>query len=49
MSSKAMRDFQKCLSTAGIYDLSFCGNSFTWINNQERTPVAKKTRHNPHQ
>lgn len=37
-----MRDFNQCLQSAGVDDLNFRGNSFTWWNKQKLNPIAKK-------
>ncbi|XP_048629754.1 uncharacterized protein LOC125601739 [Brassica napus] len=41
-SSRGMRDFFNCTVTAGLSDLPYCGNSFTWSNNQGASVISKK-------
>lgn len=36
------REFQECLSDAGLSDLSFTGPSLSWWNNQKANPIGKK-------
>ncbi|XP_024004020.1 uncharacterized protein LOC112081493 [Eutrema salsugineum] len=40
--SRGMQDFRNCASSAGLFDLSIRGSEFTWWNNQEVNPIAKK-------
>lgn len=40
--SRGIQDFRNCVSSTGIFDLSIRGNLFTWWNNQEENPIAKK-------
>lgn len=42
LSTRAMRKVGKCLRKAGLLDLNYRGNTFTWINNRESDPRAKK-------
>lgn len=37
-----MADFRECTRTAGLFDLSFRENIFTWWNKQEGKSIAKK-------
>lgn len=41
-SSRGMRDFFNCTIATALSDLPFCGNEFTWSNNQGATVVSKK-------
>lgn len=40
--SRGIQDFRDCVSYAGLFDLTTRGNLFTWWNNQEYNPIAKK-------
>ncbi|XP_024004813.1 uncharacterized protein LOC112081968 [Eutrema salsugineum] len=40
--TSGMQDFRDCVDSAGLFDLSIRGNSFTWWNHQEANPIAKK-------
>lgn len=40
--TRGMEEFRSCLLTCNISDLPFLGNHFTWWNNQEMNPMAKK-------
>ncbi|VVB12377.1 unnamed protein product [Arabis nemorensis] len=42
ISRGGIQDFRDCVSFVGLFDLSIRGNMFTWWNNQEETPIAKK-------
>ena len=37
-----MRDFLNCTIDSDLSDLPFCGNDFTWSNNQGASVVSKK-------
>ncbi|XP_048611796.1 uncharacterized protein LOC125586052 [Brassica napus] len=37
-----MKDFFNCTVTTGLADLPYCGNSFTWSNNQGTSVISKK-------
>ncbi|XP_033129481.1 uncharacterized protein LOC117126159 [Brassica rapa] len=39
---KKMRDLNQSLLSAGVDDLNFRGNTFTWWNKQKLNPIAKK-------
>lgn len=41
-STRGMRDFLNCTVSAALSDLPWCGNSFTWSNNQGLTVISKK-------
>ena len=41
-SSRGMREFNQCLATTSLSDLQFCGNAFTWTNNQGSFIISKK-------
>ncbi|XP_010462886.1 PREDICTED: uncharacterized protein LOC104743514 [Camelina sativa] len=40
--SRGMRDLNHCLISSHLFDLSYCGNTFTWSNNHTVIPIAKK-------
>lgn len=40
--TKGISDFRDYLLYAGLSDLSFRGHTFTWWNNKEANPIAKK-------
>ena len=40
--TRGMEEFRECLLTSNISDLPFRGNHYTWWNNQENNPIAKK-------
>lgn len=42
---KGMVEFRDCIEYAGLFDLSFRGNHFTWWNKQDSNPLAKKLDH----
>lgn len=37
-----MQELRDCLLSANLFDLTFKGQHFTWWNNQEYNPIAKK-------
>ncbi|XP_010431231.1 PREDICTED: uncharacterized protein LOC104715533 [Camelina sativa] len=39
---KGMEEFRECLHYASLRDLTIRGNKFTWWNNQDQNPIAKK-------
>ncbi|XP_024014272.1 uncharacterized protein LOC112088220 [Eutrema salsugineum] len=41
-STAQMREFGSCLSDLGLFDLASQGPKFTWSNNRQSDPVAKK-------
>lgn len=40
--TRGMEEFRSCTLNSSISDLPFRGNHYTWWNNQERNPFAKK-------
>lgn len=42
VSTRQMREFRDCLHKTGVFDLSYRGNNFTWINNRSNDPIAKR-------
>lgn len=41
-SSRGIREFNNCLAATFLADLPYCGNSFTWTNNQGDSIISKK-------
>ncbi|XP_013679210.1 uncharacterized protein LOC106383683 [Brassica napus] len=41
-STRGMRDSLNCTISAALLDLPYCGNSFTWSNNQGLSVISKK-------
>ncbi|XP_013601510.1 PREDICTED: uncharacterized protein LOC106308956 [Brassica oleracea var. oleracea] len=41
-SSRGMRDFLTCIISTDLSDLPYCGNEFTWSNNQGESVISKK-------
>lgn len=40
--SREMERLKNCMLDSSLFDLTYRGNHFTWWNNQEDSPIAKK-------